>query len=178
MTIRYKVLKSMSNLSKDKYYAIPSIDETIGLEELAEHMSEHNSPYSKGVIMGLLTDMVACIKEQLLEGKNVKLDNLAIFSVGIKNKRGGAETEEAFTTTENISGVKLRARATGTLSNSSLDLAATLKKVTVISATGSSTTDSADTSGGSSSGGSTSGGSTSGGSSSDTSDSGDGGFQG
>ena len=47
-------------------------------------MSDHNSPYSAGMIKGVLTDMVVCIKELLLDGKSVKIDDLAIFSVGLR----------------------------------------------------------------------------------------------
>jgi hypothetical protein len=75
----------------------------------------------------MLTDMVGCIKELLLEGKNVKIADLAIFSLGIKNN-GGAVSEEVFTVSKNIKGVKLRARATGELIAKSLNLEATLKK--------------------------------------------------
>jgi predicted histone-like DNA-binding protein len=107
------------------------VEETIDLDALAEHMSTHNSPYSKGVIKGLLTDMIGCIKELLLEGKNVKIDDLAIFSLGIKNKEM-AIREEDFTVSKNISGVKLKARATGDLMSKSLNLEATLKKATFV----------------------------------------------
>ena len=69
----------------------------------------------------MLTDMVACTKELLLEGKNVKIADLAIFSIGIKN-RGGAEKESDFSTSANIRGVKFRARATGELMSKSLNL--------------------------------------------------------
>ena len=80
--VRYVLKQNKNEESKvfGKWFAYP----------LAEHMSNHNSPYSKGVIKGLLTDMISCIKELLLEGKNVKVDDLAIFSLGIKNKKGGA----------------------------------------------------------------------------------------
>ncbi|MDO4160998.1 MAG: DNA-binding protein, partial [Prevotellaceae bacterium] len=79
---------------------------------------------------GVLTAMVRCVKEQILDGKNVKIDDLAIFSCGIKNAKGGATSTDDFTITKNISNVKLRARATGTLSTKQLDLEATLKKAT------------------------------------------------
>ena len=110
-----------------KWFAYPQIRETVNLDMLAEHMSSHHSPYSEGVIKGMLTDMVRCIKELLLEGKNVKIADLAIFSLGIKNN-GGADTEEDFTVAKNIKGVKLRARATGELIAKSLRLEATLKR--------------------------------------------------
>jgi len=110
-----------------KWFAYPVIEETIDLDGLAGHMANHNTPFSKGAIKGMLTDMVSCIKELLLEGKNVKIADLAIFSIGIKN-RGGAESEDKFSTSANIKGVKLRARATGELTPKALDLSATLKK--------------------------------------------------
>ena len=69
-----------------KYYAKPHVIETIDLEALAEQMHTFNSPFSAGTIQGILTDAVVHIKELLLAGKNVKLDNLAIFYIGIKNK--------------------------------------------------------------------------------------------
>lgn len=133
--IRYilKQCKNISSRAYGKWYAYPVIEETLDLEALAEHMSNHNSPYSKGVITGLLTDMVNCIKEQLLEGKNVKIDDLAIFSIGIKNAKGGATSEEEFSVTKNVRNVKLRARATGTLSVKALNLEATLKKAVALS---------------------------------------------
>ncbi len=117
-----------------KYFAYPVIEETIDLDALAEHMSNHNTPYSKGAIKGMLTDMVSCIKELLLEGKNVKIADLAIFSLGIKNN-GGAVSEDVFTVSKHIKGVKLRARATGELIAKSLNLEATLKKASATSKT-------------------------------------------
>ena len=48
-------------------------------------------------------------------------------SRGIKNN-GGAASEEVFSVSKNIKGVKLRARATGELITKNLNLEATLKK--------------------------------------------------
>ena len=124
------VLKKNNNqhsVAYGKYFAYPVIEETVTLEGLAEHMSNHNTPFSKGAIKGLLTDMVGCIKELLLEGKNVKIADLAIFSLGIKNNKGVLDPD-TFTVSKNIKGVKLRARATGELIAKSLNLEASLKK--------------------------------------------------
>ena len=141
--IKYILKQCKNNLSKiyGKWFAYPQIEETLNLDDLSKHMASHNSPYSEGVIHGVLKDMVKCIKEQLLEGKNVKIDDLAIFSVGIKNKSGGSATEDEFNITKNVSGVKLRARATGELSNKSLNLEATLKKASGTTSIPSSGTD-------------------------------------
>lgn len=142
--IKYIVKKNNNESSPcyGKYYAFPVVEETMDLEALAKHMEEHNSGFSGAMCLGIMTAMVKCIKEQLLAGKNVKIDNLAIFSCGIRNRQGAA-SEEEFTVANNIVGVKLRARATGTLSNSNLNLAATLRKATsyVGKTTGSDTAD-------------------------------------
>lgn len=71
-----------------KWFAYPVADETVDLAALAHHMEEHNTGFSEAMCLGMMTGMVKCIKEMLLQGKNVKIDNLAIFSVGIKNKEG------------------------------------------------------------------------------------------
>ena len=111
--VRYilQQIKITSHKCFGKWFAKNVVEETIDLDALAEHMSNHNSPYSKGVIKGL--------------------DDLAIFSLGIKNK-AMADSEEDFTISKNIEGVKLKARATGELMSKSLNLDATLKKATLI----------------------------------------------
>ena len=110
-----------------KYYARPAITQTLGIDGLSEHMSSHNTPFSPGAVKGMLTDMVICIRELCLQGIAVKIDNLAIFSIGIKHKEG-ANSEKEFTVAKNIEGVRLRARATGELVSDKLKLDATLKK--------------------------------------------------
>ena len=135
--IHYVLKQNTNKESKayGKFFAYPVIEETVELNGLAEHMSNHNTPYSKGAIMGMLTDMVGCIKELLLEGKNVKIADLAIFSLGIKNN-GGVETTDDFKVTKHIKGVKLRARGTGDLLTKSLNLEASLKKAGAKTTTG------------------------------------------
>ena len=61
-----------------KWYAFPVKESTVDIDKLAEHMAAHNTPYSAGAIKGIITDMVSCIKELLLEGRSVKLPDLAI----------------------------------------------------------------------------------------------------
>ena len=106
--------KNSHSVSYGKWFArAVTLGKTINVDELAKHMSEHNTPYSKGAIKGVLTDMIGCIRELMLEGKAVKLDGLAIFSAGIKTKKKGAPTSEDFSTTKHIDSVYMRARATG-----------------------------------------------------------------
>lgn len=160
--IKY-VLKQNNNSASaafGKWYAYPVVEETMNLEALARHMEEHNTGFSEAMCVGVMKAMVKCIKEQLLAGKNVKIDNLAIFSCGIKNREGAINPDE-FTVANNISGVKLRARATGTLSNANLNLAASIKKANTVLGKGNGS-DGGNTNGGNTNGGNTNGGNTNG----------------
>jgi predicted histone-like DNA-binding protein len=113
--------KNRHSVAFGKWFArAVTIGKTINIDELAKHMSEHNTPYSKGAIKGVLTDMIGCIRELMLEGKAVKLEGLAIFSAGIKTKKNGAPTSADFSTTKHIDSVYMRARATGEFTRAEL----------------------------------------------------------
>ncbi len=103
------------------------VEETVDTDGLARHMASHNSPFSIGSIKGLLTDAVSCIRELVCDGKNVKLEDLAIFSVGLDTTP--APSREEFSVANNIKGVKFRARATGETSSASLNLNVQLKEI-------------------------------------------------
>ena len=114
--IRYKKYQNTNESNPStfqKWYARAVAEDTVDLDKLAEHMSKHHTPYSQGCIRGVLRDMVDCVKELVLDGKNVKIDDLAIFSVGINTS--GAATAEEFTPAANIKKCTLRCRATGEL---------------------------------------------------------------
>ena len=121
------VLKKNNNqhsVAYGKYFAYPVIEETVTLEGLAEHMSNHNTPFSKGAIKGLLTDMVGCIKEMVLLGQPVKIDALAIFKAAVTSKP--ANDVESFDLDSNIRNVRLQCRAVGKLVRKDLTNDATL----------------------------------------------------
>ena len=47
--MRYTIHQSkVNNGTKGKFYLRPVYDETVGLDELAEHMASHNSPLLEG----------------------------------------------------------------------------------------------------------------------------------
>lgn len=72
---------NMTSAQYKKWYVRPVIKEMLGIHEMAKHMAEHNTPFSAGTIEGILTDFSKCIREQLLNGNSVKIDNLAIFKI-------------------------------------------------------------------------------------------------
>lgn len=144
-----------------KFFAYPVITQTYGLDELAEHMESHNTPFSKGAIKGMLTDMVSCVRELVLQGIAVKIPDLAIFSVGLTC--AGAPSADKFSAAY-IQSAHLRARSTGKFTRKELSDAARLQEAEVYDpgkGTGSSADD-GSTDEGSAVGGSTRGGSTSG----------------
>lgn len=56
--IRYKKYQMTGEKSplKGLWYARPLIEDTFDTERLAKHMANHNTPYSEGLIKGVLTD--------------------------------------------------------------------------------------------------------------------------
>lgn len=107
--------------AKGLWYAYAITTQMMDVDGLAAHMASHNTPFSKGAIKGMITDMAFCIKELCLQGISVKIDDLAIFSIGIKNKVG-AKSEKEFSIAKNIEGYKLRSRGTGELAAGNLDV--------------------------------------------------------
>lgn len=105
--------------------AVPN--RTYDFDDLVEHMSEHNSPYSAGVIHGVLKDMLTCVKELVLDGKQVRLGDLGLFSVGISSK--GALSTKLFNVSSNVTGVHLIVRNTKTWSNGELRKLCTLQEM-------------------------------------------------
>ena len=103
------------------------LGKTVTLEDLAEHMAQHNTPYSEGVIKGVLTDMVTCIRELVLEGKSVKIPNLCIFSVGIQTK--GADKVDDFTAATNVLSAYLKARSTGRFTREEVTKKANIREI-------------------------------------------------
>ena len=174
MSVFYRKYQNQNQNSKSygKWFGrAVTLGKTVELADLAKHMAEHNTPYSKGAITGVLTDMVNCIRELVLEGKAVKLPNLAIFSAGVQSS--AAETSEDFSTTKNIKSVYLRARATGEFTRQELTKAGNVtelpKNFTDYKEDGDTTgTDSGSSSGGTDSGSTDSGGTDSGSSSGGT----------
>lgn len=129
--ILYKLLKN-NNEEMDKafgkYYAYPVITKTVGIPELAKQMAAYNTGFSEGQVKGILADLVKCVKENVLNGFAVKIDDLAIFTCGIVNKDGTVDKTK-FTVSGNVESIKLRARATGELTRANLNKEASLMDI-------------------------------------------------
>lgn len=76
--------------SPKKIFASAQYNELVDLNTFARHIQEHGSPFTRDVIIGVLTAAVDCLREQLLEGNKVSFGDLGSFyvtlrSAGVKN---------------------------------------------------------------------------------------------
>ena len=88
-----------------KWYGRIVHAETLGLDDLCEHIASHGTIFTADVVSGTVKKFVQCIQELLLEGKKVKLDGIGTFYLSAKTQ--GAETAEEFTM-GNVKSVHLR----------------------------------------------------------------------
>lgn len=125
--LRYKKVRIKDPMSASvKWYLRTVSTEMVDIDGLAAHMASHNTPYSKGAIKGIITDMVSCIRELAMDGKSVKLPDLAIFSLGISTV--GTSTAKELTPAY-IRRAYLNARGTGEFRTNLLTDAVSLREV-------------------------------------------------
>ena len=79
-----KVTETSESEQAGKLYARVSYKQTLGVQEMAKHMAEHNTAFSEGLITGILIDFVKCVREQVLMGNTVKIPDLAIFKATVE----------------------------------------------------------------------------------------------
>ena len=79
-----KVTETSETEQAGKLYARVSYKQAMTIQDMARHMAEHNTVFSEGSILGVLTDFVKCVREMVLMGNTVKIDNLAIFKATVE----------------------------------------------------------------------------------------------
>jgi len=80
-----KVTETSETEQAGKLYARVSYKQALTIQDMARHMAEHNTVFSEGSILGVLTDFVKCVREMVLNGNTVKIDNLAIFKATVES---------------------------------------------------------------------------------------------
>ena len=161
--IKYRKVKRTpqtgENAGKELWYATVVTDREMNFEEFVDHISSHNSPYSRGTVHGVMMDMLDCLKELILDGKSVRLGDLGLFSIGMSSR---GEVSRDKVTSASVEGIHLLVKNTKNWSNSELKK---LCKITAYDARGGEEDGSGTTPGGGSDGGgsgNTQGGGTSG----------------
>ena len=100
--IQYSVAMQQNPMNENdpkKAYAKLQLTGIVDIEELAEHINHHNSVFSKGTIVGILTELSTCLRELILQGYKVSLGAIGKFAPTISSK--GAQTAKEFSS-ENI----------------------------------------------------------------------------
>ena len=88
-----------------KAYAVAQYTDVMTIEKFAKHISDHGCVYSRADISAILYMAVDCMREQLLDGKKIRLGDLGDFSVSLVSK--GADTAEKFNAGIHISGINV-----------------------------------------------------------------------
>ena len=150
--IKYRKVKRTpqtgENAGKELWYATVVTDREMSFEEFVDHISSHNSPYSRGTVHGVMMDMLDCLKELILDGKSVRLGDLGLFSIGMSSR---GEVSRDKVTSASVEGIHLLVKNTKNWSNSELKK---LCKITAYDARGGEETDGGTTGGGTNGGGS------------------------
>jgi predicted histone-like DNA-binding protein len=101
--IKFKKYQNKNDKSAayGKWYG-RAVHELMEFDEFIEHMANHHCVFSEGTIRGVLIEMEICLRELMLEGKAVRLDDLGIFAIGLSTK-GEANADDF--TAQSIKGV-------------------------------------------------------------------------
>ena len=89
---------------KQNAFAVAQYSDVMNIEKFARHIATHGCVYSRADISAILYMAVDCMREQLLEGKKIRLGDLGDFSINLTSK--GAESADKFTA-QNITGVNV-----------------------------------------------------------------------
>ena len=87
------------------YYGRAVHTTTIGTEQLADRI-QHSCTLKVSDIIACLKELSEVIRDELGNSNRVRIDGLGTFYVNVKSK--GAESEEEFTATENITGFRVK----------------------------------------------------------------------
>ena len=88
-----------------KAYAVAQYSDVMTIEKFAKHISEHGCVYSRADISAILYMAVDCMREQLLDGKKIRLGDLGDFSVSLVSK--GADSADKFNSGSHITGINV-----------------------------------------------------------------------
>ena len=114
-----------------KYYPRVEYKGTLEMKDLAKLLSKHSTTFTQGEMIGVLTDAAQLIKEKILDGYVVKIEDLGLFkatvegnglkleqgakiSAGVGSQRKAEDLAEDITLQQSaIGAVKLLVQATG-----------------------------------------------------------------
>lgn len=124
MAIKY-VVKQDKNPNRSGYWYGRAVhDQHIHLDQVADRI-QRNCSLKKADVLGVLTEMVEVMRDELQNSNIVYLDNFGYFKVGIRS--AGSITEESYNTLDNVKGFRVnftpvgRRQANGTITRTFLE---------------------------------------------------------
>ena len=88
-----------------KAYGVAQYADVMTIEKFAKHIAEHGCVYSRADISAILYMAVDCMREELLEGKKIRLGDLGDFSLSLVSK--GADSADKFNANAHITGINV-----------------------------------------------------------------------
>jgi len=112
MSLKYRLV--VNNNDKQNtygmFYAKAVVDETVGIEYLAEKI-EQNVSVKRADVLAVLSELSVVLKEALQESKRVQIPYLGSFKLTLRS--AAAADKESFNVREHIKGVNVRFLAEG-----------------------------------------------------------------
>ena len=96
--------KSQNTKRSGKWYARAVPMAMVNTRQLAEIM-QRNCTVKKSDILAVLDELVETMRDQMQDGKRVKLDGFGSFKIGLNSK--GARTAKSFTVQDHIEGMHI-----------------------------------------------------------------------
>ena len=101
-------IKDSESVMFGRWYARLKSVETLSIEKLAKHISEHGSVFTADVVEGVMKKFKTCLLEMLLESKKVKVAGLGTFYLTCECTKGGAEKESEFNVNQHLQALHIR----------------------------------------------------------------------
>jgi len=107
MAIKYSLGAHLSKPndknSEKKVYPMAQYTELMDLNDFARHIQAHGSPFTRDVIIGVLTAAVDCLHEQLVAGKKVNFGDLGSFYISLRSE--GVDDASVFDPTVHVKSI-------------------------------------------------------------------------
>ena len=107
--ISYKLVKNTNEASPyfEKFYAKAVHTETTDLNAMADRI-QRNCSLKKSDVLGVLTELVEVLKDELQASHVVRINGLGMFKVGLRSTYADSEAE--FNAATNVTGYRVNFR--------------------------------------------------------------------